>query len=74
MDDLRLPNVLRPWALDAERDHSLTCPTCLGVADYVADESAFVCRRCGARTAARGLLKLRQPGRRDRLAGFTDEV
>ncbi|TMK53875.1 MAG: NAD(P)/FAD-dependent oxidoreductase [Actinobacteria bacterium] len=51
-------NVLRPWALDAERDHSLTCPTCLGVADYVADESAFVCRRCGARTAARGLLKL----------------
>ena len=45
-------NLMRPWAMDPEKDHSLTCPACLGVADYVAEEEAFVCRRCGAKTAA----------------------
>ena len=48
-------SLLRPWAMDPERDRSLTCPTCLGVADYWPDAEAFVCRKCGARTTARGL-------------------
>jgi hypothetical protein len=42
-------NLLRPWSMDPEMNHTLTCPTCLGVADYVAEEQAFVCRRCGAK-------------------------
>jgi hypothetical protein len=46
-------NVLRPWAMDPEKDHTLTCPTCLGVADYWAEDEAYVCRRCGDRTPAR---------------------
>jgi FADH2 O2-dependent halogenase len=45
-------NILRPWAMDPEKDHSLTCPTCLGVADYRPEEDKFVCRRCGSRAAA----------------------
>jgi hypothetical protein len=45
-------NLLRPWAMDPERDKTLTCPTCLGVADYWEEDQAFVCRRCGARTDA----------------------
>jgi flavin-dependent dehydrogenase len=49
-------NILRPWAMDPERDHSLTCPLCLGVADYVPSEQAFVCRRCDARTPMKGLV------------------
>ena len=48
-------SLLRPWAMDPERDHSLTCPTCLGVADYFEADQAFVCRRCGARTSAKGI-------------------
>jgi flavin-dependent dehydrogenase len=48
-------SLLRPWAMDPERDHSLTCPTCLGVADYFDEDQAFVCRRCGARTSAKGV-------------------
>ncbi|TMK96203.1 MAG: NAD(P)/FAD-dependent oxidoreductase [Actinobacteria bacterium] len=47
-------SLLRPWAMDPEKDRTLTCPTCLGVADYWEDEQAFVCRRCGARTEAKG--------------------
>jgi flavin-dependent dehydrogenase len=50
-------NVLRPWAMDPEKDHTLTCPTCLGVADYWAEDEAFVCRRCGARTAAPSMVR-----------------
>ena len=46
-------NLMRPWAMDPEKDRSLTCPTCLGVADYRAEEEAFVCRRCGSRTPAK---------------------
>nr|MBA3727842.1 tryptophan 7-halogenase [Actinomycetota bacterium] len=50
---LRSPgNLLRPWAMDPEKDHTLTCPTCLGVADYRQDEEAFICRRCGSKTGA----------------------
>ncbi len=45
-------NLLRPWAMDPERDGTLTCPKCLGVADFRSDEHAFVCRRCDARTPA----------------------
>jgi FADH2 O2-dependent halogenase len=48
-------SLLRPWAMDPEKDHTLTCPTCLGVADYMEDEEAFVCRRCGAKASAKGL-------------------
>jgi 1H-pyrrole-2-carbonyl-[peptidyl-carrier protein] chlorinase len=42
--------LLRPWAMDPDKDRTLTCPTCLGVADYWEDSEAFVCRRCGAQT------------------------
>jgi 1H-pyrrole-2-carbonyl-[peptidyl-carrier protein] chlorinase len=50
---LSTPNsLLRPWAIDPQKDHTLTCPTCLGVADYVADDRVFLCRRCGARVPA----------------------
>jgi FADH2 O2-dependent halogenase len=48
-------NILRPWAMDPEKDGTLTCPTCLGVADYWAQDETFVCRRCGARTELKGL-------------------
>jgi hypothetical protein len=44
-------NLLRPWIMDPEMNHSITCPTCLGVADFVAEENAFICRRCGNRAA-----------------------
>jgi 1H-pyrrole-2-carbonyl-[peptidyl-carrier protein] chlorinase len=42
-------NLLRPWAMDPEKDGSTSCVKCLGIADYVADEHAYICRRCGAR-------------------------
>jgi FADH2 O2-dependent halogenase len=48
-------SLLRPWAMDPEKDHSLTCPICLGVADYWPEKEAFLCRRCGASTPAKGL-------------------
>jgi flavin-dependent dehydrogenase len=48
-------NLLRPWAMDPENDGTLTCPTCLGVADYVIAEEAFVCRRCDARAKVPGI-------------------
>ena len=48
-------NLLRPWAMDPDKDHTLTCPACLGVADYWPDQEAFVCRRCGVSTPAKGL-------------------
>jgi 1H-pyrrole-2-carbonyl-[peptidyl-carrier protein] chlorinase len=48
-------NLLRPWAMDPHKDHTLTCPTCLGVADYDAHEEAFVCRRCGDKAPLKGL-------------------
>jgi len=44
--------------MDPEKDRTLTCPTCLGVADYWEDQQAFVCRRCGARTDMKGLRSL----------------
>jgi hypothetical protein len=40
--------------MDPEKDGTLTCPTCLGVADYWPEEKAFICRRCGAKAAAAG--------------------
>jgi FADH2 O2-dependent halogenase len=49
-------NLLRPWATDPEKDRTLTCPTCLGVADYRDDEQAFVCRRCDARAQVPGFV------------------
>ena len=48
-------SLLRPWAMDPEKDRTLTCPICLGVADYRDDEQSFVCRKCGAKTEARGM-------------------
>ena len=45
-------NLLRPWAMDPDKDGTLTCPSCLGVADFWPEEKAFVCRRCEARTPA----------------------
>jgi FADH2 O2-dependent halogenase len=54
-------SLLRPWAMDPEKNRTLTCPTCLGVADYWKDEQAFVCRRCGARTEVDGS-RLRREG------------
>jgi 1H-pyrrole-2-carbonyl-[peptidyl-carrier protein] chlorinase len=48
-------SLLRPWAMDPERDRSLTCPECLGVADYWDDRQAFVCRRCGSVKEAPGV-------------------
>jgi flavin-dependent dehydrogenase len=45
-------NLMRPWAMDPEKYNTLTCPTCLGVADYWPEEEAFVCRRCGAKAPA----------------------
>jgi flavin-dependent dehydrogenase len=45
-------SLLRPWAMDPERDGTLTCPECLGVADFAASGQIFVCRRCGAKTPA----------------------
>jgi flavin-dependent dehydrogenase len=47
-------SLLRPWVMDPERDGTLTCPTCLGVADYWPEEQGFVCRRCGAKASAAG--------------------
>jgi hypothetical protein len=38
--------------MDPEKYNTLTCPTCLGVADYWPEEEAFVCRRCGAKAPA----------------------
>jgi hypothetical protein len=49
-------NLLRPWAMDPERDHTLTCPTCLGVADYWEEEQAYVCRRCGSKADVSGFV------------------
>jgi len=48
-------SILRPWAMDPEKDGTLTCPLCLGVADYRVDEETFVCRRCGERKRVPGL-------------------
>jgi FADH2 O2-dependent halogenase len=45
-------NLMRPWAMDPERDGTITCPICLGVADFVPEPELFRCRRCGAETAA----------------------
>jgi flavin-dependent dehydrogenase len=45
-------NLLRPWAMDPERDHTITCPICLGVADYRIDREAYVCRKCGSESPA----------------------
>jgi 1H-pyrrole-2-carbonyl-[peptidyl-carrier protein] chlorinase len=56
-------NILRPWAMDPEKERTLTCPTCLGVADYWPEEEAFVCRRCGARAPLTGLTSIRGTGR-----------
>jgi FADH2 O2-dependent halogenase len=47
-------SLLRPWAMDPEKNGTLTCPTCLGVADYWPEDEAFMCRRCGAKTSAGG--------------------
>jgi FADH2 O2-dependent halogenase len=45
----RPDNLLRPWAMDPDKDGSTSCVKCLGIADYREDENAYVCRKCGAR-------------------------
>lgn len=45
-------NLVRPWAMDPDNAGSISCPNCLGVADYEDSERAFVCRKCGAATPA----------------------
>jgi FADH2 O2-dependent halogenase len=45
-------SLLRPWAMDPEKDGTLTCPRCLGVAVFSPEDEVFVCRRCEARTPA----------------------
>jgi FADH2 O2-dependent halogenase len=45
-------NLMRPWAMDPDRDGTITCPTCLGVADYWPEEQAYVCRKCEAKAYA----------------------
>jgi flavin-dependent dehydrogenase len=45
-------NLMRPWAMDPDKDGTLTCPSCLGVADFWPEEEAFVCRRCGSKASA----------------------
>jgi len=45
-------NLMRPWAMDPDRDGTITCPTCLGVADYWPEEQAYVCRKCEAKVYA----------------------
>jgi hypothetical protein len=35
--------------MDPEMNHTITCPTCIGVADFVPEEQAYVCRRCGSK-------------------------
>jgi hypothetical protein len=62
-------SLLRPWAMDPEKDHTLTCPTCLGVADYWKDKQAFVCRRCGASLPAAGFQFLSEASPRDGAEG-----
>ena len=54
-------NILRPWAMDPEKDGTLTCPSCIGVADYVAEIKSFLCRRCGSQTPAPDGLQLKAP-------------
>jgi hypothetical protein len=53
-------NLMRPWLMDPERDGSITCPTCLGVGDYVPEEEAFVCRRCDTKTPAKGYVPMKE--------------
>jgi 1H-pyrrole-2-carbonyl-[peptidyl-carrier protein] chlorinase len=52
-------NLMRPWLMDPERDGSITCPTCLGVGDYLPQEEKFVCRRCGTETPAKGYIPMK---------------
>jgi len=44
-------NLLRPWTFDPEKDGRIACPFCLGPADYLPDDKAFQCRKCGRRSS-----------------------
>jgi flavin-dependent dehydrogenase len=55
-------NLLRPWMMDPDRNRTLTCPSCLGVADYVLEEEAYVCRRCGTKNHAPAPMTLSAAG------------
>ena len=52
-------NLMRPWAMDPDRDGTITCPTCLGVADYWPEEQAYVCRKCEAKAYAPSPISIR---------------
>ena len=49
-------NMMRPWVMLPQ--NAITCPSCLGVADHLADEQLFRCRRCGAEMPAEQLSEL----------------
>jgi uncharacterized paraquat-inducible protein A len=48
--------------MDPDRNRTLTCPSCLGVADYVLEEEAYVCRRCGTKNHAPAPMTLSAAG------------
>ena len=48
--------------MDPEMDRTLTCPICLGVADYVTEDEAYVCRRCGRKNHAPAPMSLTAAG------------
>ncbi|HEX9712786.1 MAG TPA: NAD(P)/FAD-dependent oxidoreductase [Actinomycetota bacterium] len=55
------PNsLLRPWQMTPER--AISCPACLGVADFQPEHDRFLCRKCGASTPSSGLSKLAAGG------------
>jgi len=49
-------NLLRPWSMLPK--NAISCPQCLGVADHVAVEELFRCRKCGAETKAADLSRV----------------
>lgn len=49
-------NLLRPWQMLPES--AVSCPRCLGVADFIAEEKLFACRKCGARIPQEALSEL----------------
>jgi flavin-dependent dehydrogenase len=49
-------NLMRPWSMLPQ--NAISCPTCLGVADHLPEESLFRCRKCGSEITAAELSKV----------------
>jgi FADH2 O2-dependent halogenase len=49
-------NLLRPWSMLPQ--NGVSCPRCLGVADFVSEENIFRCRKCGEETSRETLAEL----------------